>query len=137
LNIGSGFVKVNARDRGIIAKSAGNSAKISKEAMMAKLARLSKTQIARQLVRVPGWRRRGNAIMKEFVLRSFTGAARFISKIAPIANAMDHHPDVELYRYKRVKIVLTTHSVGGITRNDFELAAKIDQLAPTSKSGKT
>jgi 4a-hydroxytetrahydrobiopterin dehydratase len=50
---------------------------------------------------------------------------------------MDHHPDIELYRYKRVKIMLTTHSAGGITRNDFVLAAKIDRLAPTLKSRKT
>jgi 4a-hydroxytetrahydrobiopterin dehydratase len=48
---------------------------------------------------------------------------------------MDHHPDLQLHRYKRVKIMLTTHDAGGLTRKDFVLAAKIDALAPTSKSG--
>jgi 4a-hydroxytetrahydrobiopterin dehydratase len=43
---------------------------------------------------------------------------------------MDHHPDAHLHRYKRVKIILTTHSAGGITQNDFDLAAKIDALQP-------
>jgi 4a-hydroxytetrahydrobiopterin dehydratase len=75
-----------------------------------------------------GWQREGDAITKEFVLGGFTEAVQFIAKIAPIAEAMDHHPDVQLYRYKRVKIILTTHGAGGITQNDFDLAAKIDQL---------
>jgi 4a-hydroxytetrahydrobiopterin dehydratase len=104
---------------------------------MAKVAKLSKSGIARRLAKLKGWRHAGSGITKEFVLNSFTGAARFISKIAPIANAMDHHPDLELYRYKRVKITLTTHSAGGLTKNDFDLAAKIDELAPTSESGPT
>ena len=96
---------------------------------MAKAAKLSKRQIARQLAKLPGWKRKGDAITKEFVLKSFTGAARFITRIAPIANKMDHHPDLQLYRYKRVKIMLSTHDAGGITRKDFILAAKIDKLA--------
>jgi 4a-hydroxytetrahydrobiopterin dehydratase len=97
---------------------------------MAKAAKLSKKQISRQLTTLTGWKRQGDAITKEFVLKSFTGAARFITKIAPIADAMDHHPDLQLYRYKRVKIILTTHDAGGITQNDFDLAVRIDRLAP-------
>jgi 4a-hydroxytetrahydrobiopterin dehydratase len=99
-----------------------------KEATMAKAAKLSKKQIGQQLTKLIGWKRRGDAITKEFVLGSFTGAARFITKIAPVANRMDHHPDLQLYRYKRVKITLTTHDAGGLTRKDFVLAAKIDAL---------
>jgi 4a-hydroxytetrahydrobiopterin dehydratase len=92
-------------------------------------ARLSEAEIARRLAALkPGWQREGDAIAREFVLAGFTEAAQFILKIAPIADAMDHHPDAQLYRYKRVKIVLTTHSAGGITQNDFDLAAKIDAL---------
>ena len=102
---------------------------------MAKLAKLSDSQVTQRLAKLNGWRRERSAITKEFVLKSFTGATRFVSKIAPIANAMDHHPDVEIYRYKRVRILLTTHSAGGLTKNDFALAAKIDKLAPTSESG--
>jgi 4a-hydroxytetrahydrobiopterin dehydratase len=97
--------------------------------------KLSDAEIAQRLSALKGWprsergwQREGDAITKEFVLGGFTEAAQFIAKIAPIAEAMDHHPDVQLYRYKRVKIILTTHSAGGITQNDFDLAAKIDQL---------
>ena len=89
-------------------------------------AKLSEAVIAQRLATLKGWQREGEAITKEFVLAGFTEAAEFIVRIAPIANAMDHHPDVQLYRYKRVKIILTTHSAGGLTQNDFDLAAKID-----------
>jgi 4a-hydroxytetrahydrobiopterin dehydratase len=90
--------------------------------------KLSDAEIVQRLSALKGWQREGNAIMKEFVLGGFTEATQFIAKIAPIADAMDHHPDVQLHRYKRVKIILTTHNAGGITQNDFDLAAKIDQL---------
>jgi 4a-hydroxytetrahydrobiopterin dehydratase len=90
--------------------------------------KLSAANVKKKLAGLKDWRREGKAIVKEFVLGGFTGATRFISKIAPIANRMDHHPDVKLYRYKRVKIILTTHSAGGITQNDFDLAKKIDAL---------
>ena len=97
--------------------------------MATTLAKLSDAEIAQKLAALPGWQRAGDAITKEFTLRGFTEATQFIAKLAAPANAMDHHPDVQLYRYKRVKIILTTHSAGGITQNDFDLAAKIDALA--------
>jgi 4a-hydroxytetrahydrobiopterin dehydratase len=97
---------------------------------MAKPTKLSKRKIEIGLAKLSGWKRDHAALTKEFTLSSFAGAARFIAKIVPIANRMDHHPDLQLYRYKRVKIILTTHDAGGITRKDFELAAKIDALAP-------
>jgi 4a-hydroxytetrahydrobiopterin dehydratase len=97
---------------------------------MAKPTKLSQKKISRGLGKLNGWKRDRNALTKEFTLNSFTGAARFIAKIAPIANRMDHHPDLQLHRYKRVKIMLTTHDAGGITQKDFDLAAKIDKLAP-------
>jgi 4a-hydroxytetrahydrobiopterin dehydratase len=97
---------------------------------MAKPTKLSQQKIKQSLAKLNGWKRDRNTLTKEFTLASFTGAARFIAKIAPIANRMDHHPDLQLYRYKRVKIKLTTHDAGGITQKDFDLAAKIDTLAP-------
>jgi len=96
--------------------------------MAAQAAKLTYPEIVQRLATLRGWQREGDAIAKEFVLGGFSEAAQFIAKIAPIANAMDHHPDMQLYRYKRVKIILTTHSAGGLTQNDFDLAAKIDEL---------
>jgi 4a-hydroxytetrahydrobiopterin dehydratase len=92
-------------------------------------AKLTDAEIVQKLAQVTGWRHEGDSITKEFVLAGFTEATQFIGKLAAPANAMDHHPDVQLYRYKRVKVILTTHSAGGLTHNDFELAAKIDALA--------
>jgi 4a-hydroxytetrahydrobiopterin dehydratase len=90
--------------------------------------KLSDDAIARQLANLPGWQREGNAITREFVFSGFAEAAAFPSRIAPLADAMDHHPDIQIYRYKRVKVLLTTHSAGGLTENDFVLAAKINGL---------
>jgi 4a-hydroxytetrahydrobiopterin dehydratase len=90
--------------------------------------RLSEAEIQQKLAALKGWQREGKTIAKEFVLGGFTEAAEFISRMAPIANAMDHHPDVQLYQYKRVKVILWTHSADGLTQNDFDLAAKIDAL---------
>jgi 4a-hydroxytetrahydrobiopterin dehydratase len=92
------------------------------------LPKLTAAEIAQRLSALNGWQREGDAIVKEFTLAGFTEATEFIAKLAAPANAMDHHPDVQLYRYKRVKILLTTHSAGGLTQNDFDLAAKIDAL---------
>ena len=89
---------------------------------------MTDAEITQKLAGLNGWQRDGNTITKEFVLAGFTEATEFIAKLAAPANAMDHHPDVQLYRYKRVKISLTTHSAGGLTEKDFELAAKIDTL---------
>src|SRR6266436_532465 len=97
---------------------------------MAKPTKLSKRKIDQGLAKLIGWKRDRNGLTKEFTLGSFTGAAKFFAKIAPIANRMDHHPDLQLHRYKRVKIMLTTHDAGGITQKDFDLAARIDTLAP-------
>lgn len=97
--------------------------------MATTLPKLSDAKIKKKLAGLKGWQREGNAITKEFVLGGFTEATKFIAKLAPPANAMDHHPDVELYKYKRVKVKLSTHSAGGLTQNDFDLAAKIDALA--------
>lgn len=91
--------------------------------------KLSEAEIEQKLAALNGWRREGDAITKEFVFGGFTEATQFIAKLAAPANAMDHHPDVQLYRYKRVKVILTTHSAGGLTENDFQLAGKIDALA--------
>jgi 4a-hydroxytetrahydrobiopterin dehydratase len=97
---------------------------------MAKPTRLSNQKIEQGLAKLNGWKHIRNVLSKEFTLSSFTGAAKFITKIAPIANRMDHHPDIQLHRYKRVRVMLTTHDAGGITQKDFGLAAKIDALAP-------
>ena len=70
----------------------------------------------------------GNAIRKTVTCKSFLDAVGLVQRIAPIAEAEDHHPDLHLTKYKRLTIELSTHAIGGLSENDFILAAKIDQL---------
>jgi 4a-hydroxytetrahydrobiopterin dehydratase len=95
---------------------------------MTKLPLLSEAEIQARLPALPGWQREGATIVKEVVCQGFTAATEFVRRIAPLADAMDHHPDVLIHRFKRVKITLWTHSRGGLTQNDIDLAAKIDGL---------
>ena len=75
----------------------------------------------------------GKRLRKTLVCQSFLGAIELIQQIAPIAEAEDHHPDLHLTNYKRLTIELSTHAIGGLSENDFILAAKIDQLTPRSQ----
>lgn len=92
--------------------------------------RLSSEQIEQKLRGLSGWSYDSSnvRIEKTFVRKNFLDAVSFIQQIAPIAEGMDHHPDILLSDYKKVKVMLSTHSAGGITQNDFDLAQATDQL---------
>ena len=70
----------------------------------------------------------GKLLRKQVQCKDFLGAIAFIQKIAPIAEANDHHPDLHLTGYRKLTIELSTHAIGGLSENDFILAAKIDRL---------
>ena len=70
----------------------------------------------------------GAAIRKTVKCKDFLDAVALIQQIAPIAEAEDHHPDLHLTGYRKLTIELSTHAIGGLSENDFILAAKIDQL---------
>ena len=74
------------------------------------------------------WEKYGNSLRKEFKFDDFTGAVDFLNRLTPVANEMNHHPDVFL-TWGRVRVSLISHSEHGITENDFELAKKLDELA--------
>ncbi|MBI3087332.1 MAG: 4a-hydroxytetrahydrobiopterin dehydratase [Candidatus Omnitrophica bacterium] len=83
------------------------------------------------LADVKGWELvEGKAIRKTVKCRDFLDAVSLIQRIAPIAEAEDHHPDLHLTGYRRLTIELSTHAIGGLSENDFILAAKIDQILP-------
>lgn len=69
------------------------------------------------------------AIARVFVFQDFKGALAFVNKVGDLAERYNHHPDIHLVEYKKVKIVLTTHSAGGITEKDVTLAREIDKLS--------
>ncbi len=82
------------------------------------------------LADVPGWELSEDTttLRRMVTCKNFLDAVALIQRIAPIAEAQDHHPDLHLTRYKRLTIELSTHSIGGLSENDFILAAKINQL---------
>ena len=90
--------------------------------------KLTKAEITSLLTEGWSFDEDANAIAKEFTTHSFSSAAEFIGKIAPIANEQDHHPDILLHDYKKVRIILSTHDAGGVTSNDFKLAIAIDAI---------
>jgi len=81
------------------------------------------------LADVKGWELvDGKAIRKTVKCKDFLDAVSLIQRIAPVAEAEDHHPDLHLTGYRTLTIELSTHAIGGLSENDFILAAKIDQL---------
>ncbi|HTR89107.1 MAG TPA: 4a-hydroxytetrahydrobiopterin dehydratase [Solirubrobacteraceae bacterium] len=75
------------------------------------------------------WRREGDAIVRELKLADFAAALAFVNRVGEAAEAMNHHPDMLLHGWNRVRLTLSTHSQGGITDADLALAARIDELA--------
>jgi 4a-hydroxytetrahydrobiopterin dehydratase len=92
------------------------------------MALLSDSEIEERLAGLDGWSREGDAITKTFENGDFVGSVKFVDKLVEPAEEMGHHPDLEI-SWDKVKVTITTHSQGGLTENDFELAKKIDALA--------
>jgi len=75
-----------------------------------------------------GWEIVDNKLTKEFVFKNFGEAIKFVNTIANVAEARDHHPDILIHSYKKVKIMLFTHIVKAITEKDRDLASAIDSI---------
>ena len=89
---------------------------------------LTKDEIAQHLSSLSGWMQEGNQIAKQFQFKDFAEALAFVNKVGAEAEKMDHHPDIFIYSWNKVKITISTHSEGGITKKDFQLAEKIEAL---------
>jgi 4a-hydroxytetrahydrobiopterin dehydratase len=92
------------------------------------MAVLSDEQIGERLQGLDGWERDGDAIRRKFKFADFQGSVDFINRITPVAEEMNHHPDLAV-SWDTVTVSLSTHSEGGVTESDFELAGRIDSLA--------
>lgn len=90
------------------------------------MSKLSDEAIAEKLSGIAGWERTGDAIAKTYTFDTFIGGIDFINRIAEIAEEVDHHPDIAV-NYRRVTFTLWTHSAGGLTERDFDLAQKIEE----------
>jgi 4a-hydroxytetrahydrobiopterin dehydratase len=89
------------------------------------MARLTDEEIEDRLARLDGWERDGDQIRRQFQLDDFKGSVDFIVRLTADAEEMNHHPDLEV-SWNKVTVSVTTHSEGGLTENDFELARRID-----------
>lgn len=74
------------------------------------------------------WEVKNNKLEKEFTFLNFVESVDFVNKIVPLAESANHHPDILIHSYKKVNVMLFTHSEGKITRKDHDLAKKIDRL---------
>jgi 4a-hydroxytetrahydrobiopterin dehydratase len=91
--------------------------------------RLEEPLLTELVSELEGWTTDGKNLEKTYVRKGFSQAVAFVNEIATAANAADHHPDIHLESYKKVRVVLTTHASGGISRSDIDLARTIDGLA--------
>jgi 4a-hydroxytetrahydrobiopterin dehydratase len=90
---------------------------------------LDDAQIDERLGSLAGWQRReGSEIERELRFSDFAAAINFVNRVAELAEAANHHPDIFLHGWNKVRLTLSTHSQGGLTDADFKLASQIDQL---------
>jgi 4a-hydroxytetrahydrobiopterin dehydratase len=88
---------------------------------------LPDSEIGQRLARVR-WERHGQAIAREWTLADFPAAIAFVNRVAELAQDADHHPDILVHGWNKVRLELSTHSAGGLTAADFALAERIDAL---------
>jgi 4a-hydroxytetrahydrobiopterin dehydratase len=100
-------------------------------------AKLGRNQASELLKALPGWKRTadGRLIWKEWLMKDFVSAVELIGRIKTVAEPDDHHPDLHLTAYRRLKVELSTHAIGGLSENDFIVAAKIEKLPKDLKAG--
>jgi 4a-hydroxytetrahydrobiopterin dehydratase len=92
------------------------------------MARLSSSEIASALSNLQGWEGDESGIKRSYKFKDFVDSMGFVNRVALLAEKADHHPDIEI-SYNRVVLTLVTHSEGGVTSNDTEMAGKINSLS--------
>ena len=90
------------------------------------MSKLSNDEIKKELEKLNGWQQEADSIQKEYELKDFTTALGFIIQVGVQAEKADHHPDILIHSWNKVKITLTTHDEGGVTEKDVDLAEKIN-----------
>jgi 4a-hydroxytetrahydrobiopterin dehydratase len=93
------------------------------------MATMADEEITAALADLPGWEHGDGEISREYRLDSFAGAIAFVVRLSYAAEAANHHPDLDV-RYSKVRVTLSTHSEGGVTAKDVDLARTIEGFAP-------
>jgi 4a-hydroxytetrahydrobiopterin dehydratase len=89
---------------------------------------LDDATIDERLGGVTGWRREGDEIVRDLELEDFAAAIALVDAVAAVAEAANHHPDILVHGWNKVRLSVTNHAAGGLTETDFALAATIDAL---------
>lgn len=89
---------------------------------------MMKEEAEKNLKQLDGWKLVGNAIEKDYKFSNFRQAVDFINRVAEVAETEDHHPDILLWSWNNVRLTLTTHAVGGLSKNDFALASRVNRI---------
>jgi 4a-hydroxytetrahydrobiopterin dehydratase len=87
---------------------------------------LTSEQANSLLQSLPDWQIDGGELVRDFKFEDFLAAMRFVNKVAELAEAAGHHPDIDI-RYNKVRLALVTHDAGGLTKKDFDLAGQADR----------
>jgi 4a-hydroxytetrahydrobiopterin dehydratase len=91
---------------------------------------LTDAELAEGLARLPDWHREGETLERTVKLGGFKAAISFVNAVADAAEAANHHPDITIHGYNKVRLTLTTHASKGLTWRDLDLAGRIDGLVP-------
>jgi 4a-hydroxytetrahydrobiopterin dehydratase len=94
-----------------------------------KAKKLDEQELQAALAKLPEWSLKAGEIVREITLKDFAHAMVFVNGVAELAEGANHHPDIDI-QYNKVRLALVTHDSGGITQNDIEMAAAIDETVP-------
>jgi 4a-hydroxytetrahydrobiopterin dehydratase len=99
--------------------------------MLAAMGALSQSELGDRLASRPEWRldEDGLAIVRDLAFPDFAAAIAFVNRVAELAEAANHHPDILVHGWNKVRLTLSTHSEGGLTDADFRLAGELDAVA--------
>ena len=89
---------------------------------------LSSSEIDVKLKKLDNWKVENKSIVREYILKDFKLALEFVNKVGHAAEEMDHHPDILIHSWNKVKFTISNHKEGGLTDKDFKLAHKIESL---------
>jgi 4a-hydroxytetrahydrobiopterin dehydratase len=89
--------------------------------------KLDNEKVQAGLKELEGWKLEGGELRREFKFRDFVGSIAFVQRVAELAEAAGHHPDIDI-RYNRVRLALATHDAGGITKKDLAMARKVNDV---------
>lgn len=89
---------------------------------------LTSDEVNKLLAQVPNWVLEEGKLVRRFKFKNFKEAISFVNKVADLAEAENHHPNISIFGYRNVKLTFSTHAIAGLSENDFIMAAKVNTL---------